>query len=299
MLCLSSMLASALIHQSGGVVVRPDVKLPYKIEGHGAPVLMLSGGPGFTSDYLQSIIDKVGQDKYRWILLEQRGTPRAKVAKPTGKAFEMGAYIDDLEALRKQLGLAHWNVVGQSWGSMLAEAYAAAQPDRTTSLVLLDTPGPDLEWTTYGGDNVSRSLNEEDRKALREATKKDASDPAALVYDTFIAQLPGYFYSRESALKSKEMFQPGCVEGTTINFVFANLTHDKWDISKALHRYRNPALVIQGRQDFLGESAAMKAAHAMPRGELCFVERAGHIAWMDNPGPFFSRLGSFLKRHAK
>lgn len=282
-----------------GVLSRPDVKLPYKIEGKGAPVLMLSGGPGFTTDYLKSIIDKIGRDKYRWILLEQRGTPRAKVANPTSKNFQMKSYTDDLEALRKHLGLKRWSVVGQSWGSVLAEGYAAACPSAITSLILLDTPGPDMEWTKYGGDNITRALTAEDRKELREIAQRDAKDPTALLYDTFIANLPGYFYSREIAIKSKDLFQPGCVDGSTIGLVFGPMIRDKWNVAKALHGYHNPALVIQGRQDFLGESAAIKAAQAMPRSELCFIEKAGHIAWIDNPEPFFGRLSSFLSRYAK
>ncbi len=297
MIGLIQILALAPVWQTG-IVVRADVSLPYKIEGKGAPVLMLSGGPGFTTDYLQSIIDKVGVDSYRWILLEQRGTPRARLAKPTGKALELSRYVDDIEALRKQLGLKRWNVIGQSFGSMLAEQYAVDHPDRITSLVLLDTPGPDLEWTSFGSDNIDRVLTEEDRKVAAEVAKRDAGNPNAAALDGFLANIPGYFYRRDVALKAKGLFKPGCIEASTIGIVFGNLASEHWDVSKALHRYQGPALVIQGRQDFLGEWAAVRAARAMPRGEMCFVERAGHIAWMDNPGPFFSRLSSFLRRNA-
>lgn len=297
MLSLSAAIVIGL--QTTGILQRPDVKLPYRIQGRGAPVLMLAGGPGFTSDYLQGIIDKVGVDKYRWILLEQRGTPRARLAKPSAAALEMRDYVDDLEALRRQLRLRKWTVVGQSWGSVLAEGYTAAHPDRVTSLVLLNTPGPDLEWLTYGGDNINRALNAEDRKAVSDAAERNQGDPDGLMYETFVANLPAYVYSRAVAEKNREMFKPGCVDGSTISFVFANLRREKWDVTKALGRYRGPALVIQGRQDFLGESAAMKAAGAMPKAELLFIERAGHIAWLDNPAPFFGGLSRFLRRNAK
>jgi proline iminopeptidase len=279
--------------------MRPDVKLPYRIQGKGAPILMLAGGPGFTSDYLRGIIDKVGADKYRWILLEQRGTPRARLATPSAANLEMRDYVDDLEALRNQLKLRKWTVAGQSWGSVLAEAYVAAHPDRVTSLILLNTPGPDLEWLQYGGDNINRALNAEDRKAVADAAARNRNNPDGMMYETFVANLPAYVYSRAVAEKNRGLFKPGCVDGSTINFVFANLQREKWDVTRALGRYHGPALVIQGRQDFLGESAAIKAARAMPKGELQFIERAGHIAWLDNPAPFFSRLSSFLRRNAK
>ena len=189
--------------------------------------------------------------------------------------------------------------LGQSWGSVLAEAYAAAYPARVRSLALLDTPGPDLEWMSYAGDNINRALSEEDRKATAEAEKKYAKDPEGMIYWTFITRLPGYVYRREAAEQLKKLFKPGSVIGTTLPLVFANLQKQKWNVSRALHRFRGPALVIQGRQDFLGESAAMKAAQALPNGKLVFVERAGHIAWVDNPGPFVSALSNFLRANAR
>lgn len=282
-----------------GIVHRSDVDLPFKVEGHGAPVLVLSGGPGFTTDYMQSIIDGVGVDKYQWILIEQRGTPRAKLRKPTAKALEMSAYIADFEALRKQLKLKHWNVMGQSFGSMLAEEYAARQPNVITSLMVLNTPGPDMQSFAYADDNVNRALNDEDRKAIAEVAKADAGDPAAKALDSFLASLPAYFYSRKAAEEARPLFKPGSLDPSTIDFVFANLTREKWDVSKALHRYRGPAIVIQGRQDFLGEWAAIKSAQAMPKGEMCFIEHAGHCAWVDSPRPFFARLGSFMRKNAR
>jgi proline iminopeptidase len=291
-------LALAIGPQSG-VIVRPDVKLPYRIVGHGAPVLMLSGGPGFTVDYMEDIARRVGIDSYGWIMPEQRGTPRAKLAKPTSEALEMSSYVADLEALRTKLGLKQWTVVGQSWGSVLAEGYTVAHPDRVSSLVLLDTPGPDLEWLRYGGDNLARVLTKEDRQAAADAARNNPKDADAQVFESFIANLPAYFYSREAAAKNRALFKPGSVTGSTLPLVFGNLQREKWDVTKSLRRFVGPALVIQGRQDFLGESAAMKAAQALPNSRLVFIERAGHIAWLDQPGPFIGALSTFLKHNAR
>jgi proline iminopeptidase len=61
--------------------------------------------------------------------------------------------IGDIEALREHLGIERWLVVGVSWGSTLALAYAEAHPDRVEGLALLavtSTSREEVDWITDG-----------------------------------------------------------------------------------------------------------------------------------------------------
>jgi pimeloyl-ACP methyl ester carboxylesterase len=67
-------------------------------------------------------------------------------------AYEVGAYIERFEALRRELGAERWFVCGQSFGAGLTLQYALAHPDRviaqvfTNSMSGLSTaPAPPLE----------------------------------------------------------------------------------------------------------------------------------------------------------
>ncbi len=296
--------AAALIGSmqiSTGTLVRPDVKLPYTIIGKGKPTLALSGGPGFTTDYLVDMLKPSKAKNIQWIFLEQRGTPRARLAHPSEKNLAVSEYVADLEALRKKLGLKRWNVLGQSWGTVLAHAYVAAHPDRVSSLVLLGDVGPDATSLIAASDNADRALTPEERaeEARMGGTSVEgpADDDAAL--KLFLIQLPAFFYSREAAMKAKELFPTGCLVGATENFVLPALLKDHWDVSKSIGRYKGPAIVIQGRQDFLGESPVWKDKIAMPQTQIVFLERAGHIPWTEAAGPFYKALDAFLNRETK
>ncbi len=50
--------------------------------------------------------------------------------------YDIAAYMADIEAIREQLGIGSWLVLGHSWGGLLAQAYAASHGDRARSLVL-------------------------------------------------------------------------------------------------------------------------------------------------------------------
>ncbi len=99
----------------------------------GKPVLMVHGGPGGGCNAFMRRLHDPG--KYRIILLDQRGcgrsTPHASLIDNTTWHL-----VADMERLRRHLGLERWQLLGGSWGTTLALAYAQTHPQRVTELLL-------------------------------------------------------------------------------------------------------------------------------------------------------------------
>ena len=100
---------------------------------HGAPALMVHGGPGGgCNDTMRRYHDPA---HYRIILLDQRGsgrsTPHASL-----DANTTWHLVADMERLREHLAVEHWQLCGGSWGSTLALGYAETHPERVTALIL-------------------------------------------------------------------------------------------------------------------------------------------------------------------
>ena len=116
----------------------------------GIPVLVLHGGPGSgCSPLMAGFFDP---DLYRVILLDQRGAGKSL---PAGGREEntTPALIDDIEVLRRHLGIDRWLVMGGSWGGTLGILYAAAHPGQLSGLLLRNpflARAADLEWF-FGG----------------------------------------------------------------------------------------------------------------------------------------------------
>ena len=107
----------------------------YEVSGapDGKPVVVCHGGPGGgTTPSMRRYFDP---ERYRIILFDQRGCGKSR---PHAELNEntTWALIDDMEALRRHLGIERWQVFGGSWGSTLALAYGQAHADRVTELVL-------------------------------------------------------------------------------------------------------------------------------------------------------------------
>lgn len=121
-------------------------RLYYETWGNpaGVPVVVLHGGPGSgCSPRLRELYDA---QRHRVVFFDQRGCGRSL---PLGeiRANTTAQLIDDIERLRRHLGIAHWWVSGGSWGATLALAYAAAHPQVVDGVVMRSVFMP-------GGGNV-------------------------------------------------------------------------------------------------------------------------------------------------
>jgi uncharacterized protein (TIGR03086 family) len=111
---------------------------PYHRTGDGTPLVCLPGGPMRATAYLGDLGGLVGRRPT--VLLDLRGTGESAVpADPA--SYRWDRQVEDVEALRRQLGLDRLALAGHSAGAAVAVGYAARHPDRVRRLVLL-TPSP-------------------------------------------------------------------------------------------------------------------------------------------------------------
>ncbi len=88
----------------------------------------------------------------------------------------------DLEALRVKLGFQKFDLVGYSWGGLLAMGYAAAHPDHVKSLLLIDSAAPSLKATHALFDDVYPDVAAKDAEIDKklgntpEAAKEELND---------------------------------------------------------------------------------------------------------------------------
>ena len=122
-------------YTSGRLRVSDEHEIYYEEVGNpqGKPAVFIHGGPG-----AGALVDDrrfFDPRAYRVVLFDQRGcgrsTPHASLMDNTTWHL-----VDDIETLRRQLGIDRWLVFGGSWGSTLSLAYAQTHPDSVTELVL-------------------------------------------------------------------------------------------------------------------------------------------------------------------
>jgi pimeloyl-ACP methyl ester carboxylesterase len=96
-------------------------------------LIAIHGGPGNSSDYMLSL-EQLASDEFAVVNYDQRGTGQS--TEPSN-GYAMPNYVADLEALRQAVGAESVHLLGHSWGGLVALRYAAAHPQRVSSIILM------------------------------------------------------------------------------------------------------------------------------------------------------------------
>ena len=255
-----------------------EVDLHFTILGEGTPILLLSGGPGFSSSYLLPIAQGLS-DGYKSILLDQRGTGKSKLtgeSKPDDYTkISVKILINDIEILRKHLGIPEWVVLGHSWGGRLAMAYTAECRKYVKALVLVGSGGLDRDNYNYGKDledNIKARQNDFESEATSFWNNRlnIEIDPSRAIIEKLRTQLQAYVYEKEDSLPILSKASPNYFNPILFKDMGNNKELDKEFREKDLdlRKYSKPVLIIQGEQDPMGSSTAYgiyKIFEATPR----------------------------------
>ncbi|HVT60155.1 MAG TPA: alpha/beta hydrolase [Thermoanaerobaculia bacterium] len=278
-----------------GAVPLPGGSLHYTVRGRGQPILVLSGGPGFSGDYMTPVATQLAAS-FNTILPDQRGTGRSRIEKLDSTTMTLQLAVEDLELLRRHLGIGPWTVLGHSWGGILAMAYLAAHPEAVRALVLISSGGPTAGFFEPFGDNIESRLLPADLDAVafwRDPVQKQA-DPQRASYESLRAKVPAYFFDRKKAWTFVAAMRPEGYTSAVNRLLIQDLQKTAYDLRQPLARARLPALVVQGRQDPVPESVALEI-HALLQGsQLKIVERSGHFPWLEQPKELFDTVFGFL-----
>lgn len=269
------------------------VTLHYEIVGKGEPVVLLSGGPGFSSEYLRPVADGLGKT-YAAVLFDQRGTGKSALAKYDGSVLELKKLVADLDALRRELKQEKLTIVGHSFGGILSMMYAREHPDRIRALALIDSGGPTLAAVPKFNANLEARFSAEEKLRIKEWSDPERmkADRKRAVLEITKAKTPAYFADRTKAAllidpMDDQSFNDAVFWGVVMQMMAL-------DLRAGLEKVKAPVLVIHGKQDPLESAEEVHAT--FPGSKLVLIENAGHFPWLEKPDEVNGAVGGFLAR---
>lgn len=267
----------------------------------GKPVVFLHGGPGGgTSSWNRRFFDP---EKYRIILFDQRGcgqsTPHASAPDADLRFNTTWHLVADIELLRRNLGIAQWQVFGGSWGSTLALAYAETHPDVVTELVLrgiFTLRRHELEWFYEGGASaIFPDLWEDyvaqipvlERSKMIEAYHRRLFDPDPEVHIPAGVAWTRWEASTVTLLPNAELVAEMTEDASATAFarienhyfVHAGWLREGQLIDDAPSIAHIPTVIVQGRYDMCTPIMTAWDLHrALPDAEFIVVPDASHAS---------------------
>lgn len=274
------------------------VKLYYRVLGSGSePVVLIHGGPGFTSDYLADDLTPMARN-HSLLVYDQRGIGRSTlVSDSTGLAAQR--YVEDLEAIRKHLGLEKLTLLGHSWGAAPAALYAMQYPERVRRMILVGTIPAERSGLGRAFQVMAAARDSATLRRMAELSRIRQANPddRAACREYYQLWFTPFFGASEAASRMKGNVCAGSPESlknkqNVDRFTFASLGN--WDWTMSLSRAAVPTLIIHGELDPLPIEDARKWAAAMPNARLLELKGIGHFPYVEAPEVFFAAVDQFL-----
>lgn len=289
-------------HPAGKYISVNGSRLWYESEGSGEPVVLISGGPGDSHAIFHPFFSRLA-DRNRIIYYDAFGVGRSdRAASPS--EYHFARDVEDLEGLRKALGLGAVTVLGQSYGGMVAQAYALNYPQSVKRLILIGTFYSGAMWQT-NNDNCNREIRNqypgvwEKLEALRaRGVRSSALEHQELYYGVPL----GLFYFYDAAKVARLPIDPS---NTEVYYSIAGADADfeiggdiaALDFRPDLGKLRVPVLVLAGRYDRVSMpryAAEFKAL--IPGARFVIFEKSGHFPYIEEPDDTLDVLRDFLRR---
>jgi proline iminopeptidase len=280
----------------------------YEIIGHGPPLMIVHGGPGASHDYfLPYLLPLARQNKL--VFIDERGSGRSqKLDEPSGYTVEN--MVEDVEDVRRELGLGKISLLGHSYGGVLAEAYALKYQQNLTHLVLASTFPSTKEMNEVFvmqkqkmPAQVRENIDKLEAQGLFGHGKPWERNRYTVDYMN-AAWGDGYFpylYGRHpdpnydpvaQGVTSWDLYRE--MWGSNGEFVIdGNLKSVEY--VDLLPTIKIPTLIIAGDHDECDPSLSRQMNQKIAGSKLVILPDSGHMTFVDQPIQFNRAVGEFLQ----
>ncbi|HTD75021.1 MAG TPA: alpha/beta hydrolase [Steroidobacteraceae bacterium] len=168
-------------------VVNADATINVRVGGHG-PAVVLIHGFGNTGDMWSPMAAKLEKD-HTVVVPDLRGMGLS--SHPAG-GYDKWTQAGDIRAVLDKLGIDRADIVAHDIGTMVAYAYASRYPDKTTRLIVMDSPIPGIPpWNqivrlpalwhfNFGGPDAERLVAGRERIYLDRFWNEFAGDTSKI-----------------------------------------------------------------------------------------------------------------------
>ncbi len=278
-----------------------DTEIYFDVEGAGLvpeggrmverlPAFIIHGGPGGDHTGFKPGFSPLAE-RLQLVYFDHRGQGRS--AKGDVAKYTLDENVEDMEALRRHLGLGPIVSIGTSYGGMVAMAHAARYPASVSHLILIVTAAH------AGFNSRARQIVAErgtaEQKAVCDqlwAGELDTVEKLRHYYDVM-----GPLYARKfDPVSAKLGRDRGILAPDSLNRAFAPGGFlQRYDLRPELPRITAPTLILAGRHDWICPPEFSEEIHRLiPGSDFRIFEESSHSIRGDEPQQLIDAIAGFV-----
>jgi proline iminopeptidase len=279
----------------------------YKINvetlGSGNPIFFFTGGPGNSHDYMQGAFGQYYKN-CQVVFIDMLGRGKSDDAKDKSEySIVNDVYI--AEEVRKQLKLTKISLVGHSYGTVIAQAYAVKYPTQVNKMVLISGFHSGEMWqANCDSYNHYAKTHFPEKWKIVDSLRALVSISSDKIFSKHYGSFPTkYIYYHNTKIKGnnpKEAYRNwnndvyyGIV-GRDADFFVSGTMMDT-DFRKELSTLKFPTLVVAGRYDGVSTPEYnIQYKTYMPKAKFVMFENSGHNPYLEEPTEFYKLFNNFF-----
>jgi L-proline amide hydrolase len=273
----------------------------YRITGplEGRPLVVAHGGPGCTHDYLLSLTD-LARPGRPVIHYDQLGNGKSTHLRDTPPSYwTVELFVAELANLLSTLEITDYDLLGQSWGGMLAAEHAVRQPAGLHKLVIANSPAAMSLWMAAAAQ-LRAQLPREVRETLalhEEAGTTDSAEYRAATDEYYRRHVCRLDPMPPEVKRSFDWIDDDPTVYHTMNG--PNEFHitgsmRTWSVIDRLHAITVPTLVINGAHDEATDDTVRPYAEKIPNARWITFPDSSHLPHVEEREAFMTAVADFL-----
>jgi proline iminopeptidase len=277
---------------TSGVVSVEGAALHYVMEGKGTPCIVLGH-----SESGRRILSQELRNHFRFVFMDLRHDAHSNSSSEISK-ITLDTYLDDIDKVRRTLGLDSTAVFGHSIHSYIALEYARKYPKNTSHVVMTGvTP---YRMAAGVADRFWESDASNERKMALEENLKNISEdelgqmsPKERVVKTYLPVTPKLFY--DPGYDLSWIYEVVESDQEIANHLFQVIFKD-YDIAKRPGRVETPVFLAIGRYDYLWPYFLWDdRKDVLPNLSYNLFEKSGHFPMVEEQELFDKKLIEWIK----
>ncbi len=263
-------------------------------EGETTPLLVMHGGPGSTSRSFYQY-SSIAEDR-PIIMFDQLGSGRSDYHEDTS-LLKVENFVEQVEALKNELGLKEFYVLGHSWGSALELEFYLAHPKGIKGLIFSSPYFSTPIWDE-DADILISTLPDSIQFAIKKGEETgDFLSPEYLHANDVYAK---NFGLRKKRLSSELDTVPSESNSFIYNYMWGPTeftstgTLKNYDRLAELKEVKVPTLFMTGEFDEARPSTVRYFQGLVPNSKFLMIDDAGHSTVHDNKDQTIGAVRGFL-----
>jgi len=267
------------------------LNLFYETQGiSGDVVIVIHGGAGFPHEYFHPMLYNLSRYA-RLIYFDRRADMLSSISAHGMASIE--EMSDDVDALRKSLGLDRVTLLGHSFGATIALNYALRHPDNVKRLILVSASAA-LENPYEGEKRILKDLSKIEMAAYRSSEGSTGGAKACDRLRTRYGVLYPHYFHNPIPYEFDRGVYTAYFDALSKKMALAS-DSTAADVRSRLGAINVPTLIVAGRYDLVTPpDQSSELARGLPHSRLVLMEHSGHFPFFEENYLFTEWVRRFM-----